>query len=168
MALNSLLQREIKNILGNLLGDVPFSFDVETYDGAQQGMGRRIDYLGRFYKRFFNERFNTTLGLRYSTKDPVYGNTFFLDDVSLEYMLDAGGSRSVKAFRTKEYENLFEGEIVKTGASFLLSRKVKRLGDLFILRKQNAIINEEEEENNATENGVEEEVEEEREEKEKD
>jgi hypothetical protein len=145
-ALNSLLQRKIKNVLGNLLGDVPFSFDVETYDGTQQGMGRRIDYIGRFYKNFFNERFNTTLGLRYSTKDPVFGNKFFLDDISLEYLLDADGARSVKTFRSKEYENLFEGEIDKTGIGFSLSRKVKYFRDLFISGKQDAIITEEKEE----------------------
>jgi hypothetical protein len=155
MALNTLLQREIKNMIGSLLGDVPFSFDVETYDGTQQGMGRRIDYIGRFYKGFFNERFNTTLGLRYSTKDPVYGNKLFLDDVSLEYILDADGSRAVKAFRNKEYENLFEGEIVKIGASFSLSRKVKRFGDLFFPRKQDTVATEENEEEPSKEPGYE-------------
>jgi hypothetical protein len=145
-ALNSLLQREIKNMLGNLLGDVPFSFDVETYDGTQQEMGRRVDYIGRFYKGFFNERLNMTLGLRYSTKDPIFGNKFFLDDISLEYMLDADGGRSVKAFRSKEYENLFEGKISKIGVGFSLSRKVKRFSDLFIFRKQDALITEGKEE----------------------
>jgi hypothetical protein len=145
LALNSLLQREIKNMLGNLLGDVPFSFDVETYDGTQQGTGRRVDYIGRFYKSFFNERFNTTLGLRYSTKDPVSGNALFIDDVSLEYLLDADGARAFRIFRNREYENLFEGEITKIGIGFSLSRKVKRFRDLFILRKQDALITEEEE-----------------------
>jgi hypothetical protein len=159
MALNSLLQREIKNILGSLLGDVPFSFDVETYDGTQQDMGRRIDYIGRFYKSFFNGHLNTTLGLRYSTKDPLYGNVLFLDGVSLEYMPDTDGSRAVKVFRSKEYENLFEGEVAKIGISYSLSRKVKRFWDLFILRKQDAIITEEDGEDRAKES-VEEEAEE--------
>lgn len=142
VALSSLLQREIKNMLGSLLGDVPFSFDVNTYDGTQ-GMGRRIDYIGRFYKDFFNERLNTSLGLRYSTKDPIYGNKFYLDDISFGYMLDTDGSRSVKVFRNKEYENMFEGEIAKIGASFSLRRKVKRFKDLFIYRKQKMVITEE-------------------------
>lgn len=138
-ALSSLLQREIKNMLGSLLGDVPFSFDVNTYDGTQ-GMGRRIDYIGRFYKDFFNERLNTSLGLRYSTKDPIYGNKFYLDDISFGYMLDTDGSRSVKVFRNKEYENMFEGEIAKIGASFSLRRKVKRFQDLFVFRRQKVAI----------------------------
>ncbi|MDR0743120.1 MAG: translocation/assembly module TamB [Tannerella sp.] len=151
VALNSLLQREIKNILGNLFGDdVPLSFDVEMYDGTS-GMGRRVDYLGRFYKGFLNERLNATLGLRVSTNNPKDSltnlngrNMLILDDVSLEYMLDTDGSRAVKVFMNKEYENLFENEIGKIGASFSLRRKVKRFRDLFILRKEDRIVPEEE------------------------
>jgi hypothetical protein len=138
-ALTSLLQREVKNILGNLMGDVPVSFDVTTYDGTK-GMGRRVDYIGRFYKNFFHERFNTTVGLRYSTKDPVYGNTFSPDDISLGYRLDTDGSRSVQVFRSREYENTFEGEIVKYGASFTLRRKMKSLKDLFVFKKQPVVV----------------------------
>jgi hypothetical protein len=149
-ALNSLLQREIKNMLGNMFGnDVPFSFDVEMYDGTS-GMGRRVDYLGRFYKGFLNDRLNATLGLRFSTNNPKDSltnpegmNLLILDDVSLEYMPDTDGSRAVKIFRNKEYENLFENEIRKVGVSFTLRRKAKRFGDLFILRKKDRIIPEE-------------------------
>ena len=139
-ALNSLLQREIKNMLGSLLGEVPFSFDVNSYDGTE-GKGRRIDYIGRFHKGFFNERLNTTLGFRYSdNKDTVPDNVslsnFLPYDMSLEYRLDTDGSRAIKVFRSTEYKNLFEGEITNVGASFMLKRKVKKLSDLFILKKR--------------------------------
>ena len=137
-ALNSLLQREIKNILGNMLGDVPFTFDVNTYDGTQ-GKGRRVDYIGRFHKDFFHERFNATVGLLYSTKDPLNSDKLFLDDVTLEYRLDTDGSRAVQVFHNKEYENTFEGEIAKTGVGFTIRRKVKQLKDLFIFKKGEAV-----------------------------
>ena len=116
-------------------GDVPFSFDVNTYDGTD-GKGRRIDYLGRFYMGFLKERIYTTLGMRYSTNDPVMGNRFYLDEASLEYRLDADGSRFVKVYNQTDYENLFEGEIRKTGLSAIFRRKVKRLADLFDFRKR--------------------------------
>ncbi|MDR2472369.1 MAG: translocation/assembly module TamB [Tannerella sp.] len=125
-AINTLLQREIKNILGNVIGDVPFSFDVNTYDGTL-GMGRRVDYLGRFHTTFLNDRLKTELGVRYSTKDPVFGDRFFWDNISLEYRLDNDGARSMSIFRTKEYESLFEGEISKTGVGFKFHRNLKRL-----------------------------------------
>ena len=134
-AISSLLQREINNMLGSLGGDVPFSFDVNTYDGTD-GKGRRIDYLGRFYMGFLKERIYTTLGMRYSTNDPVMGNRLYLDEASLEYRLDADGSRFVKVYNQTDYENLFEGEIRKTGLNAIFRRKVKRLADLFDFRKR--------------------------------
>ncbi len=133
-AISGLLEKEIKNMLGSLVGEIPFSFDVNSYDGTN-GMGRRIDYTGSFYKSFLNDRLNTSLALRYSTKDPVSGNQLLLDDLSFEYRLDPNGERSVKAFQSKDYENIFEGEITKTGAGFSLQRKVKRIRDFFIWKK---------------------------------
>ena len=143
-AISSLLQREINNMLGSLSGEVPFSFDVNTYDGTD-GKGRRIDYLGRFYMGFLKERIYTTLGMRYSTNDPVTGNRFYLDEASLEYRLDAEGARFVRVYNQTDYENLFEGEIRKTGVSAIFRRKVKRLTDLFDFRKRrNRTVTEEE------------------------
>ncbi len=143
-AISSLLQREINNMLGSLSGEVPFSFDVNTYDGTD-GKGRRIDYLGRFYMGFLKDRFYTTLGMRYSTNDPVTGNRFYLDEASLEYRLDAEGARFVRVYNQTDYENLFEGEIRKTGVSAIFRRKVKRLSDLFDFRKRrNRTVTEEE------------------------
>ena len=144
-ALNSLLQREINNIIGSLVGDMPFTFDYNTYDGTQ-GMGRRVDYMVRSYFDFFQDRLGTSLGLRYSNNDPVFGNKFFFDDISLGYRFDTNGAREIKMFRSKEYENLFEGEIDKIGASFAIRKKIKRFPDLFSVRQKEAVITKKEEE----------------------
>ena len=140
MALNSLLQRELKNMLGSMFGDIPFMFDVNMYDGTQGDKGSRVDYILRFFKGFYNERLNTAMGLRYTTKDPVFGDQFFLNNISAEYMIDADGSRSIRAYRSKDYENIFEGEIGKIGASFSVRRKVKRLKDLFLYNKREIVV----------------------------
>lgn len=154
-ALSSLLQREINNMLGSLLGEVPFSFDVNTYDGTD-GKGRRIDYLGRFYKGFMNDRLYTTLGLRFSTNDPVTGNRFYIDEASVEYRLDTEGSRFIRVFSQKDYENLFEGEIRKNGVEMIFRRKTRRFKDLFDFRKQPAIRREDDADKNEPENDSEE------------
>ena len=161
-ALSSLLQREINNMLGSLLGEVPFSFDVNTYDGTD-GKGRRIDYLGRFYTGFMNDRLYTTLGMRYSTNDPVTGDRFYVDDASLEYRLDTEGSRFIRIFSQKDYENLFEGEIRKSGGEVIFRRKTRRFGDLFDFRRQPAIRKEDDSYRNEPENDSSEKNEEEQE-----
>jgi hypothetical protein len=129
-ALSSFLQRELKNMIGRFLGEVPFTFEMLTYDGLF-GLSRRIDYIGRLHTNLITDRLNTTLGLRYTTNDPLYGNQLLLDDISLEYLFDTNGSHAVSLFRNKEYKNIFEGEIGKTGVDFTIRKKVKTLKDLF-------------------------------------
>ena len=58
---------------------------------------------------------------------------------------DAEGARFVRVYNQTDYENLFEGEIRKTGVSAIFRRKVKRLTDLFDFRKRrNRTVTEEE------------------------
>ncbi|MDR0835989.1 MAG: translocation/assembly module TamB, partial [Tannerella sp.] len=133
-ALSSFLQRELKNMIGKFLGEAPVSFEVLTYDGLF-GVSRRIDYMGRLNLDLFNDHINTTVGVRYTTNDPLNGNQLLLDDVSLEYRPDADGSRAVSLFRNKEYKNIFEGEIGRTGAGFTIRKKVKTLKEMFIKEK---------------------------------
>jgi hypothetical protein len=133
--LSSFLQREFKNIIGRFLGEAPLSFEVLTYDGLF-GLSNRIDYVGRLHTNIISDRFNTTLGLRYTTDDPIHGNRLFLDDISLEYLFDANDSGSVSLFRNKEYKNIFEGEISRTGAGFTIRKKVKSLKDMFFKKSK--------------------------------
>jgi len=82
-----------------------------------------------------------------STKDPSFGNKLILDDLSVGYRLETDGSREIKLFRSTEYENMFEGEIGKTGASYTLRKKVKRLNDLWAIRRKEAVTIQKETEN---------------------
>lgn len=140
VALSSFIQRELKNIIGRFLGELPFTFDVLTYDGLF-GLSRRIDYTGRLHTNLISDHFNTTLGLRYTTNDPMYGNMLILDDISFEYLLDTDDFRAVSLFGNREYKNIFEGEISKIGAGFTIRKKIKTLKDLFL--KESNIKNQE-------------------------
>ncbi|MDR2764103.1 MAG: translocation/assembly module TamB domain-containing protein [Tannerella sp.] len=146
MALNSFLQNEINNITGSLLKDIDFDFSMDHYDGTELGSGRRTDYAFRFSKRFYNERINVILGGLVSTGDvPDQGKTF-INDASVEYRLDAGSSRYAKLFYNRRYENLLEGEIARYGVGIVFRKKVRRLYDLFLFRRKQKTVMEEEHE----------------------
>ena len=59
----------------------------------------------------------------------------FIDNVSVEYRLDRGGTRYVKLFHNKDYESLLEGELTETGAGIVLHKKMDRLRELFIFKR---------------------------------
>jgi hypothetical protein len=145
MALNSFLQSEINNITGSLLEDVSLDFSMDSYDGMEPGSGRRTDYAFRFSKRFYNERINVILGGHVTTGDVSGQGSTFLNDASVEYRLDAGGSRYAKIFYNRRYESLLEGEIARYGAGIVFRKKMRHLYDLFFFRRKQTTVEEEKE-----------------------
>lgn len=134
-ALNSFLQKEINSIAGNALKSVDISFGMDSYDDAG---GSRTDYSFRFAKRFYNDRIRVVIGGRLSEGENVEQSRSdnFIDNVSVEYRLDEGGSRYVKLFHNKNYESLLEGEIIETGVGIVLRRKMVKLSELFDFRRK--------------------------------
>ena len=138
-ALNSFLNSEISNIAGSALKTVDISFGMDTYDENGDGSGgQRTDYNFSFAKRFWNDRIRVVLGGRISTGENA-GNSnqtqAFIDNVSIEYRLDASGTRYVKLFHDKNYESLLEGEITETGVGIVLRRKMLHMRELFNFKK---------------------------------
>lgn len=148
-ALNSFLNSEISNIAGSALKTVDISFGMDTYDQNGDGAGgQRTDYNFSFAKRFWNDRIRVVLGGRISTGENANSSNqtqAFIDNVSVEYRLDASGTRYVKLFHDKNYESLLEGEITETGVGIVLRRKMLHLRELFYFKKNKAKpVNEEE------------------------
>ena len=129
-ALNSVLQSQINSLAGSV-SNASFSVGIEDRElntGATQ-----TDYTFRYSQRFFNDRVQIIIGGKISTGNNATNDMdSFIDNVSLEYRLDSGGTRYIRAFHNKNYENLLEGEITETGVGFLYRKKLDRLSDLWM------------------------------------
>lgn len=135
-ALNSVLQSQINSLAGSSLKNASLSVGVEEYDVADTG-GKRTDYSFSYAQRFMNNRIQIVIGGRVKTGEEVSNDlNSFIDNVSVEYRLDASGTRYVRIFHNKNYESVLEGEIVETGVGLVLRKKLSRLGELFIFKKK--------------------------------
>ncbi len=136
-ALNNFLQNEINNIAGQA-----FASAVDVNVGMEQSMRddgtTRTDYAFKFSKRFFSNRLNVIVGGRVNADGSTQANESgaYIDNVSLEYRLDNGGTRYVRLYHEKNYDNLIEGELTENGASIVLRKKLDKLSDLLIWRKK--------------------------------
>lgn len=138
-ALNSFLQNEINNIAGQALStavDVSVGMDQNTQDDGST----RTDYSFKFSKRFFSNRLSVVIGGKVSSDDgngtSSGGTGTYIDDVSLEWRLDDGGTRYVRIFHEKNYDNLLEGELVENGAGIVLRKKMNNLSELFVFNSK--------------------------------
>ena len=138
-ALNSLLTSQINALAGNLK-NANFSVGVENHNLADAG-GTRTDYSFRYSQRFFNDRFQIVVGGKVSTGAQATNDAeSFIDNISLEYRLDASGTRYVRLFHNKNYESVLEGEITETGLGLVLRKRIDRLSELFIFRKKKNLL----------------------------
>lgn len=129
-ALNSVLQSQINSLAGSV-SNASFSVGIEDRElntGATQ-----TDYTFRYSQRFFNDRVQIVIGGKISTGSNASNDMdSFIDNVSFEYRIDRGGTRYIRAFHNKNYENLLEGEITETGVGFLFRKKLDSLSDLWM------------------------------------
>ncbi len=135
-ALNNFLQNEINNIAGQALNtavDVNVGMEQNTRDDGST----RTDYSFKFSKRLFSDRLNIVIGGKISADGNETENESgaYIDDVSLEWRLDDGGTRYIRVFHEKNYDNLIEGELIENGAGVVLRKKVDNLSELFIFKK---------------------------------
>ena len=147
-ALNAFLQNEINNIAGKAMSTM-----VEVNVGMEQTTRNdgttRTDYSFKFSRKFFSDRLNVIIGGKVSSDND---NTVhkqsgtYIDDVSLEWRLDNGGTQYIRLFHEKDFSNLIEGEIDKNGVGVLLRKKVDKLSDLLIWRKRKGDVRERNEE----------------------
>ncbi|NDV83775.1 translocation/assembly module TamB domain-containing protein [Bacteroides sp. 51] len=130
---SGLVQSQIANLVGKGLKHADITFGMDSYDGAD---GKRTDYNFSYSKRFFNDRVQVVIGGTVSSGQTTDEEDVFIDNVSLEYRLDTSGTRYVRLFHNKEYENILESDITETGGGIILRKKVNKLGELFIFKKK--------------------------------
>jgi len=138
-ALNSFLQNEINNIAGKAVSTaVNVDMNVGMEQTKRDDGTTRTDYSFKFTKRLFSDRLNVVVGGRINA-DGNHGQNesgAYIDDVSLEWRLDKGGTQYIRLFHDKNYDSLIEGELVENGAGVLLRKKLDSLSELFIWKKK--------------------------------
>lgn len=134
-ALNAFLQSEIQNIAGSALKTIDINLGVES--GTSQTGTSTTDYSFQFAKRFWGNRISVIIGGKVSTgADATNSAESFINNVSVEYRLDQGATRYVKAFYDRDTQDPLEGQLTKMGAGLVLRRKTDKLGELFIFRNK--------------------------------
>lgn len=137
-ALYGFLTSQLNTWAANTIKGVDLSFGMDQYDRTRDGStSTATQYSYQLSKSLFNDRFKIVVGGNYSTDANPEENLAqnLVSDISFEYLLNDAGSMYVRLFRHTGYESILEGEVTQTGVGFVMRRKVRRLGDLFIFRK---------------------------------
>lgn len=135
-ALAGFLQSQVNQLTGNLLRGTDLSLGMEMGIGA---LGDNYtNYTYSFSRRFYNDRLRFTIGGSLQTGNALSSrDKSLIDNIALEYQVDAAGERYLQLYHKRVTDNVLEGEHTETGGGFLLRRRLQRLSDL--LRRKRTI-----------------------------
>ncbi len=137
-ALYGFLASQLNSWAAKSIKGVDLSFGVDQYGSTIDGASSSaMQYSYKVSKTLFNDRFKIVVGGNYSTDADAEENFAqnLISDISFEYMLNRSGSMYVRLFRKTGFESILEGEVTRTGAGFVVRRKIRRIADIFNFTK---------------------------------
>ncbi|MCA6073640.1 translocation/assembly module TamB domain-containing protein [Fulvivirga sedimenti] len=134
-SVSSLLSGELSKLSDKIKG-VELSLAIDSYeDYNKQGesMGRTQLELG-VSKKLFDDRVIVKVAGNFDLEgSSSYRNNVsdFSGDIRIEYLITEDGRYRLVGFRETNYDDLLQGEIIKTGAGVIFVRNYDALSELF-------------------------------------
>lgn len=141
---SQILSQQLNRLSDRYVRGVDIHFEVESFvDFAEGQPTGRTELQMEVSRNFFDERVRVTVGGNIELEDETRREKQAGDiagDFSIEYLLTPEGNIRLKGFRTKNYADVFDGEVVETGVSLIFSRSYNRFRDLFRKKEDDDIL----------------------------
>ena len=130
-----LLSQQLNRLSDRYIRGVDIRFDLQS---QEHFTGKGVEGSTRLNmevsRNFFDERMRITVGGNVELEDERRREASAGDiagDFTIEYLLNEEGSLVLLGFRKKEFGDLFEGQLIKTGLALRFRRTYQELRDLF-------------------------------------
>ena len=124
-ALSSIINSRINAAMANSkLGKV-VEIDFSQAQ-TEHASGKSNDMNIAISRSFFKDRLRLSLGTSLSDNQDAYKNVGFLNNISAEYKLTKDGMISLRAFGQRDYNNILEGELIKSGIGIRAKKEWRR------------------------------------------
>jgi translocation and assembly module TamB len=121
------------------ISGIELDFDVQSYDDYSSGQSQGRTELGVGLRKQFNDRLSVQVGGSLNLEGEGTGQTNYGDlagDILIEYKLTEDGRYKLKGFRQNEFDEIFEGQIMETGAGIVYTRDFDKWEELFRKKKK--------------------------------
>ena len=124
--LNALTKTTIKGI------DISFGIDSYVQANASGGQETKTSLSYEVKRKLMNDRAQIELSGRINDGSSKQTSTeMSLNNVSFEYRLDSAATKFLKVYNEHTYEDVFEGEVIKTGVGLTYRKNYPTLGDIW-------------------------------------
>jgi len=135
---NQILASQLNQLTKSTIKGVDMSFGLDTYgQSATDGSDETSTSLSyELSKSLLNNRAQIELSGRFSDDNKQsWSSDRSLNNVSFEYQLDSAASKYLKVYNEHTYDDVFEGEVIKTGIGFSYRKRYKTFRDIWKRKK---------------------------------
>jgi len=129
-----LLSQQLNRLSDRYIRGVDISFDLESYEQVEDGqMVGRTELQMEVSRDFLDQRLRITAGGHLELEDETRRQINPADmagDFSVEYLLDPDGRFTLKGYRERKFQDVFDGEVIETGVSFIFRQTFDHFGEL--------------------------------------
>ncbi len=124
-ALNSIINSRINAAMAN--SKIGKFVDVDISSGeTEHASGKTSDMNIAISKTLFNDRLRISVGSTITDNPEVNKANGLLSHISADYKLTKSGNVFLRAFSQRDYENILEGELTKSGIGMGATKQWKR------------------------------------------
>jgi hypothetical protein len=124
--LNSLTKTTIKGI------DISFGIDTYTQGTSTGGQQTKTSLSYEVKKNLLNDRAKVEFsGIVSDATNQSGGSNTSLNNFTFEYRIDSAATKFLKVYNEHSYEDVFEGDVVKTGVGFTYRKNYPSLRDIW-------------------------------------
>jgi hypothetical protein len=136
---NQIVSSQLNQLTRTNIRGVDISFGLDSYSEPLPGGGNttntNLTYEVR--KSMMNDRAQFQLkGTIADVNSTPGASDVSLHDVSFEYQLDSAASHYLKVYNKQSYDDVFEGEVMKTGVGYTYRQRYETIGDIFRRKKK--------------------------------
>jgi len=131
---NQILSSQLNQLTQSAIKGVDISFGLDTYDqSAQDGSSETTTSLTyEVSKTFLNNRAQIEFSGRLKdASQETAASDHSLNNLSFEYTLDSAASKYLRVYNEHTYDDVFEGEVIKTGVGFKYKKRYRSLKDIW-------------------------------------
>lgn len=131
---NQIVASQLNQLTQSTIKGVDISFGLDTYDQVTPSGGKETTTSLSYEvsKSFMNDRATIEVSGRLSDlNDHPSASDMTYNNISFEYRLDSAATKYLNIYTEHSYEDVFEGEVVRTGVGVHYRKRFSRLRDIW-------------------------------------
>jgi translocation and assembly module TamB len=135
---NQILASQLNQLTKSAIKGVDISFGLDSYSESSQGGegGTTTSLSYEVKKSLLNNRAQIEVSGRLHDANQQAGTSeHSMNNLSFEYRLDSAASKYLKVYNEHSYDDVFEGEVTKTGIGFTYRKRYRTLSDIWRRKK---------------------------------